>query len=97
MVIIRRLGVMSVAKLYALLSAIMGLIIGIFSLILGLAMSTVDLGFGAGLGVIGMIILPIFYGIFGFIAGLIGAALYNLVAKWIGGIKIELKEESKSS
>lgn len=35
--------------------------------------------------------MPIFYGILGFIMGAIGAALYNLFAKWIGGIEVQVQ------
>jgi hypothetical protein len=48
-------------------------------------------GFGA------VIFLPIFYGILGFIFGLIGALLYNGIARLIGGIEIELEETRHAS
>ena len=31
------------------------------------------------------------YGVIGVIGGAIGAALYNLVAGWIGGIEVEME------
>lgn len=34
-----------------------------------------------------LILLPVFYLIFGFIFTAIGAWVYNLVAKWVGGIE----------
>ena len=42
-------------------------------------------------GVGAIIIAPILGAIFGFIMGAIVAFLYNLVAKWVGGIEIELE------
>lgn len=42
-------------------------------------------------GVVMMLILPIFYGIMGFIFGLLGAWLYNVVAGWIGGLQFEVE------
>ena len=42
------------------------------------------------------ITFPIGYAIFGFIAGAIGALLYNLTAKIIGGIKIELVDSTNN-
>ncbi|MEO7931696.1 MAG: hypothetical protein ABIT76_00910 [Chthoniobacterales bacterium] len=45
----------------------------------------------AGLGVGLMIFMPVFYGLMGFIVGLIGATIYNLFAKWIGGIEVEVE------
>jgi hypothetical protein len=37
------------------------------------------------------IFMPIIYAVMGFIFGVIGAALYNLVARWIGGFEIEVE------
>jgi hypothetical protein len=41
---------------------------------------------------IGSLFLPIIYGVFGFLGGLIAAAVYNLVAKWTGGVEITLTD-----
>jgi hypothetical protein len=35
--------------------------------------------------------MPVIYGVMGFILGIIGAAIYNLVARWIGGIEVEVE------
>ena len=37
------------------------------------------------------IFIPIVYDVVGFIFGVIGAALYNLVARWIGGLEVEVE------
>jgi hypothetical protein len=37
------------------------------------------------------IFMPIIYGVMGFIFGVLGAALYNLVARWIGGFEVEVE------
>jgi len=37
------------------------------------------------------IFMPVFYGVFGFIFGVISAAIYNLIACWIGGIEVEVE------
>jgi len=44
------------------------------------------------LGMFVVIIIPIIYGIVGFLGGLITAALYNFVAKNIGGLEIEVEK-----
>jgi hypothetical protein len=36
-----------------------------------------------------LILAPIFYGILGFLGGLIGAGIYNLVSRFTGGIEME--------
>jgi len=41
--------------------------------------------FGMGL------FMPVIYGVMGFIFGVISAAIYNLVASWIGGIEVEVE------
>jgi hypothetical protein len=43
--------------------------------------------FGAG----AVILLPICYGIFGFIGTLIGAWLFNVAAGIVGGVEVEVK------
>jgi hypothetical protein len=37
------------------------------------------------------IFMPIIYGVMGFIGGIIAAALYNVFARWIGGIEVEVE------
>lgn len=39
-----------------------------------------------------LIFLPVFYTVFGFIFTLIGAWIYNLVARWVGGIEYTTSE-----
>ncbi len=85
----RRLDLMSVGKLFAVLYAILGLLAG-----LGIALISVagmSLGAGAGLGVLSIIVLPIIYGIIGFIAGILTALFYNIAASLVGGIEVETK------
>ena len=53
------------------------------------------LGFGGEkLKVIAIIyiLMPIVMGILGFIFFVIFAAIYNLLAKWLGGIEVEVKD-----
>ncbi|MBC5829419.1 MAG: DUF3566 domain-containing protein [Candidatus Eremiobacteraeota bacterium] len=37
-----------------------------------------------------LIFLPIVYAVLGFIGGMITAFLYNLVARWTGGVEVTL-------
>ena len=94
--VIRKLGVFSVAKLYAAISLAMGLL---FGLIIAAA-STVGASFGGGdepamfgmmMGAGAVIVLPLFYGVAGFIMGAIGAALYNVFAGVVGGVRLEVE------
>ena len=101
---IRRFGVISVAKIYGLLTFIVGLIIGVIYglifIVFGAAMSALAPGgrdAAAGgissvvIGIVMMIAIPVMYGLLGFISGAIGALIYNAIAGIIGGIKFELE------
>ena len=43
-------------------------------------------------GVFLAILFPVLYCVAGFIGGIIDAAIYNLVAKWTGGIEFEVQD-----
>ena len=92
--VVKSVGVLSVGKVLGCLYALFGLIFGgLFTLIslAGFAVGGPDAGPAALLfGVGAIIILPVFYGVMGFIGGIISAAFYNLVASIAGGIEIEL-------
>ena len=45
------------------------------------------LAIGLGLA----ILMPVFYAATGFVMGLLGALVYNLIAKWFGGIEFEVE------
>jgi hypothetical protein len=97
--VIKRVGAVSIAKIAGVIYAGMGLLIGaVFSLIgmLGLAtrLASNDSGgamFGALFGIGAIIILPICYGIMGFIGTLIAAGLFNLAAGMTGGVELEVQ------
>ena len=46
-----------------------------------------------GLGWAMVVVFPIFGAIFGLIAGIVGAAVYNLVARWTGGLQLRFAVE----
>lgn len=88
--IIKKLGALSVGKVQGVIGAVVGLIVGLVITIIGsVAGGTHNTDVFAGLGAVAIVAAPIFYGVFGFIGGVFFALTYNLVAKWVGGIKIE--------
>ena len=99
MVEIKKLGVLSVGVMWGILSAIGGLIGGIFMMIMTTTIPVYDeMGFlGWFIGGMAIVAMPIFYGVCGFLGGIISAALYNLFQQWVGGVKIEFKQETDSS
>lgn len=52
---------------------------------------------GIMMGIGSIFILPIVYGISGFIMGIINAFIYNLIAGAIGGIEVTLGEKAEES
>ena len=96
--VIKRVGVMSVGKLYGVMCAALGLIFGI----LFAAIGSLGAGFAsasgssampfAGIGIAAVFVIPIVYGIFGFIGGRISAVLYNVFAGIVGGIEVHTED-----
>ena len=100
MAIVRRVGPGSAFKIGLVLYGIIGLLLGIVMACVsmvagslgGLGQSAVPgarvLGLGMGLGAI--IVFPLLYGVIGGVFAAIGAAIYNLVAGWVGGLEIDI-------
>ena len=100
---ITRVSPLSAAKVAGLLYVVIGLIFGacvsLFAMLAGGMAAAAGGGdngaaaaFGSALfGVGAIVILPIFYGFFGFVGTLIMAALFNVAAGMVGGVEIEAK------
>jgi hypothetical protein len=96
MQVVNKIGAGSAAKVYGLTLGLMGIFVGIiyalmFTALGGLGDEIPFPGSG-GLGIAMLIVVPVFYGLAGFIIGALGAAVYNFVAKKFGGLEIELSE-----
>ena len=92
--VINRVGPLSSAKvvglLYAILGLAMGAIISFISAVGGFGHR--DPGpVGAFFGIAAVVFVPVVYGIMGFLITLIIAALYNVLAKLVGGVEIDLR------
>jgi hypothetical protein len=95
--VITRVKPMSCAKIFGTVYAVLGLLVGAIATLVMTTIGRVmpeeasEMGamFGAFLGAGAIIILPICYGLVGFIGGAIGAVAYNVVAGWVGGIEFE--------
>ena len=99
---IKKLDILSIAKIQAALCATLGTIFGviyfIFIALFGMAMMGIGgrQGAAGGIGMIvgglvGIVIGVVIYAILGFIVGAISALVYNLVAGIVGGIEIEVE------
>lgn len=94
MQVLKSVGVMSVAKIMGLVYGCLGLILapffGLFALLGSLA-GQEKTPFAGVIGIVFAILIPLFYGAIGFVAGAIGALLYNVMSKWVGGFELELE------
>lgn len=93
---LKSVGVFSVAKMVGAIYGVMGLLV--VPLFLSMAMfgwanagGNSFGGAGAAFGIALAVMAPILYGLMGFVTGAIGALLYNVFAKWMGGFELQLQ------
>lgn len=93
---IKSVDPLSFGKIYGATLAFFGLLVGAIITLISLTLGGMMGEYGRGMfipgffGVAAIIVLPILYGVIGFIVGLVGAFIYNVVARIVGGIKIDL-------
>jgi DNA-directed RNA polymerase subunit RPC12/RpoP len=89
---LRRIGVLSAALVSAVTNAVLGLGVALaFALAAGFLKRlapALNLPFRGGLT---LMALPLAYAVIGFVGGAIGAAVYNLAARFTGGLRIHLE------
>lgn len=82
---LKRIAVLQTGKVLGVVYAFIGLIMLPFMLI---GVFRGSGGAGTMTPMIGMVVL---YPVMGFVGGIVAAALYNLVAGWIGGFRFTLE------
>lgn len=89
---LKRVGILSVAKVIAIIAAVIGLIIGIFFALMANVIGTVAgvPSWISGIGIATIVIFPFLAAVGGFIHGAIVAILYNFAAEAMGGVDLEL-------
>ena len=100
---VRKIKVLSFAKFQTVLGALIGLIAGILYSFGGFIIDvlvtigwvvtseTPGLSYGTVLAFGALIGMPLLGAIIGFIVGIIGALLYNLFSRWVGGIELDFE------
>lgn len=81
---------MSLGKMLAVICAVIGFIVGLFSAAFAPFMAMWNPVGAAAFGLLAIIIFPTLFAIIGFIMGIIVAFVYNVVAKRFGGVKLDL-------
>jgi uncharacterized oligopeptide transporter (OPT) family protein len=91
---VTRIAPLQLGKMMGLCYGIMGLIFIPFFLLMSFFASHAPsqqrigiMALGAGFA----IFLPFIYGAMGFIGGVISAFIYNVIAKWVGGVELEVE------
>jgi hypothetical protein len=93
---IKHISVLQLGIVFAVLYGLFGLIIGVIGALAFTAMPRTGTMSIASLGFSFILIAPIGYGVIGFLAGLLYAFFYNLVAAWTGGVELRLESVSVS-
>lgn len=88
--VIKRIVPLSLGRIHGAIMGGIGLIFGIFAA-LGFAIAgmVTDKPAMIGVGVVILVLIPLFYGGIGFLVGALWALIYNLFAKLVGGIEVE--------
>jgi hypothetical protein len=84
---IKRFSILQTGKLLGILYGFLALIMIPFILIPAILASSE----GQFAQFVPLLVMMILYPVMGFIGGIIGAAIYNLCAKWVGGLELELE------
>jgi hypothetical protein len=106
--VLKRIEPLSAAKiaglLYALIALPFAIVVWVVSLVglndSGLSGSPflpIAPGYIVAGGAVAVLIVPIIYGLFCFVMTYIGASLYNLVARFTGGIVIQVQMDAEQS
>jgi hypothetical protein len=95
---LKEIGPVSCAKVLGILYGGIGLIAGVIIGFLAVAGGALGHGnnygnpfLGSLFGMGAIVFLPVMYGVLGALAGLLFSALYNLIARWVGGIQVTLQ------
>lgn len=91
---LNRVGVFFLAKLQASIMVVVGLIAGILYAFGGLLidLSTTGLNRGTALAMGALIGMPAIFAVLGFLAGTLGAVLYNVAGRYFGRIEVDIEQ-----
>lgn len=94
---VKRFGVYQTSKVVAITLFVASLLLMIlFSLIFRFLPGNKILGYGFGGGLF-FFLLPILYGVMGFIITAITCLIYNFISEWTGGIEVEFENRDEES
>jgi hypothetical protein len=96
--IVKRIGVLSLGRIMGIMYGGIGLFFGAIFAIVSLAGAAIGAGMsesgnawvGAFFGVGAVVLMPVLYGVLGFVGGLLSALVYNLAARFVGGLELDV-------
>ena len=88
-----RLSVRQTAKVLAILYAAMGLLLVPIFVVMSVVTPQEAGGFGIGVA----LVFPVIYGVLGYVFVALGCLLYNVVARWVGGIEVEVRGDAEAA
>jgi len=91
---IKRIAPLQLAKMSALVYGVMGLLFCPVFLVMSLMTSHLAQQQRVGMMVFGTgfaLMMPVIYAVMGFVFGALSAFIYNVAARWIGGIEVEVE------
>ena len=90
---VKHIGVLSAAKVFAILYAIMGFVIGLIYTFFGVLALVVDGPGAESLFLLGSVVyMPILYAALTFIGTALAAWLYNVLAARVGGVRMRVRD-----
>jgi len=90
---LRSIGVLSCAKIFTIVHAVIGILVGFLFLVFGIvgaAVAPSQPKHGMVAIIVLAVLMPVFYGVLGFVMGAVWAFVYNLAAQSIGGLELQL-------
>jgi len=94
---IKEVGIVSLAKIMAIIYAFFGLIVGIFislSSVFGVEASP-EISQLQGVGFFAIIIFPIIYGLIGGFSGIASGFFFNMAVNWVGPLQVKIVQSQE--
>lgn len=95
MIRVREAGALSFAKLFALAFGLLGILAGAMYSVGGAIydlVATRTVNWGTALAFLALIGMPLAFAIVGALVGMLSAPMFNIVARLMNGIELELEE-----
>jgi hypothetical protein len=96
-----RVDALSVGKMSGVIYAVLGVIYALFlvpvmalTAAIGPGEKGTSAAFFAGFGIAMVVLIPAFSAVFGFLFGLLSSVIYNVAARWIGGVEFQTDVEA---